>query len=1042
MGLPVKQAISVNFALAVNLALAVNFALHVNFFSSVNSEGQASPAGGLTFLLPVPGLPESPAGVAPPSRYTCQLRVSRYTCQLCVSRYTCQLRVSSYTSSTTLVSTEGCSITGLLPSSSSSVSRPMQLECYRGTPLTSCDGQVVRLSTLDSPNSSTSLSWLGVLCCGKNIFPSEGTGSYYRFSACRQLSRGVYTTAQTTAESVLVLCWPRLDASQHQPSYVNVHNVFPRKKIQEKIAAFKQDGDWSQNPEKLRVLIFRLGFVSRTSLERQMPRTWRWLHDRPAFLDFQGFNKISEDTDQNLLALLSGIHPYHMNLSLCYHDNKVVWKDCPLIWKQFSDRGYVTSLSQDASELHSFLERHGLLESHPTDFNNHAGFLVSDDFISWSPKESISRRPASRSCQGPKPSLEVIHDHVLQGLEATKEVPYFGLAWSSSSTEDNLDVMSTLDHVQVKFLQNLENSGHLNNTAVFFMSDQGVRHDRFRSTYFGSIQERLPFMFLSLPTWVTDKYPKLVKNLRINTQRLVTSLDFYHTLRSILNQNFKNVNEKSNTYYERQTEKDFTRGSQAVFMGQSLFREVSSRRNCLNLGIPERYCACRSLVRLPIQSAIVEEAAQHIVRWLNSKLKHFPLCRQRTLREVLVARIRMTEGGSTTTTDASVERSGLVRKQLESQRPAARMNPTAQMVLFVIISSFPEDARFEATLMSDGEGQFHVMADVSRVSRYEPREGKPSVFGWMWNSLEEKFETKLESLKNYSKSSNENYKGEVMNRGKSLQEVSGVSQEKNRSLGISKRSLNATGKLSTFENGGKPRNVSTLTNDISAIHVKRSQENSTRSPDEKKTGFISKSAKENLKLLNNTSTSSGLQTNHDKKSQEKKISNSEVGGTVKAKAKAEDLQETRKVSEESQGNKVSMIPGPGKQYAESSRLVAPHTPSLGGQARGSSVTSTAIKANNSIIASNATKVSHSSTKSKPPEKVPSKSRTKNNRKKGTPKATKTSTMRDRASDLPLVQYACFSKKLTLPPASPPPSPPASPPPTAAPLYRGIWGALC
>lgn len=77
--------------------------------------------------------------------------------------------------------------------------------------------------------------------------------------------------------------------------------------------------------------------------------------------------------------------------------------------------------------------------------------------------------------------------------------------WSASISHDYLNLLRHADLPHLKYLKQLQELGALNRTAVFFMSDHGMRFGGIRSTYLGMLEERLPYVMLYLPPWFRNK---------------------------------------------------------------------------------------------------------------------------------------------------------------------------------------------------------------------------------------------------------------------------------------------------------------------------------------------------------------------------------------------------------------------------------------------------------------------------------------------------------------------------------------------------------
>lgn len=168
------------------------------------------------------------------------------------------------------------------------------------------------------------------------------------------------------------------------------------------------------------------------------------------------------------------------------------------------------------------------------------------------------------------------------------------------------------------FLKGLQKSGSLNNTMLVIYGDHGTRYGAIRSTMRGKLEERLPFLSISLPTWFSQKHPDLVRNLNINTERLTTPFDVHATMKHVLA-----FPEKSSTKY-----------------GKSLFDEVEKSRNCRDAGIPDHFCHCLNWKVVDKNHHHVKQVAEGAVKYINSLISKDKLtdkCSTLELQHVLSA---------------------------------------------------------------------------------------------------------------------------------------------------------------------------------------------------------------------------------------------------------------------------------------------------------------------------------------------------------------------------------------------------------------------
>lgn len=278
----------------------------------------------------------------------------------------------------------------------------------------------------------------------------------------------------------------------------------------------------------LSVLIMGIDSVSRANMRRNMPRTFRLLKDDLGALDFHAFNKVADNTSPNMAASLMGLTQEELRQT-CQPVN-TIFDACPLIWRNFSDAGYVTVYGEDVPSVGIFHHgRFGFLRE-PTDYYNRPSMLASDRYI----RHSAGQGADVALCQGGTKSISVIYDYSLSVAETFKDLPYFALYWSTGLTHTVVEWASAADQPSVEYLKKLNASGALDHTVVFLLSDHGIRFGEIRSTYAGLLEERLPFLFALFPSWFRDSYPRAWEGLETNTRRLVSNFDFHVTLRDIL----------------------------------------------------------------------------------------------------------------------------------------------------------------------------------------------------------------------------------------------------------------------------------------------------------------------------------------------------------------------------------------------------------------------------------------------------------------------------------------------------------------------------
>lgn len=269
-----------------------------------------------------------------------------------------------------------------------------------------------------------------------------------------------------------------------------------------------------------------------------MPKTFRFLREELGAVDLSGYLKVGDNTDPNLMAVLMGLTPQEFAKHRCRPRKNAKYDDCPLIWKNFSQAGYVTAFAEDSPWMGIFHYNQVGYVKEPTDYYNRPYFQVSEKYISHNGRYGSSN---GKLCQGGTPSTSVIHDYSLAVAEALRDVPYFSLYWTAALTHDYLKMAAMADTPSLKYLKEFRDRGYVQDTVLFFISDHGLRWGNFRSTYAGMLEERMPFLMAVFPPWFKEEYPDVWRNLKTNTKRLTSTFDLHATLFDVLNRAYADM---------------------------------------------------------------------------------------------------------------------------------------------------------------------------------------------------------------------------------------------------------------------------------------------------------------------------------------------------------------------------------------------------------------------------------------------------------------------------------------------------------------------
>ncbi|XP_068211924.1 uncharacterized protein [Palaemon carinicauda] len=313
----------------------------------------------------------------------------------------------------------------------------------------------------------------------------------------------------------------------------------------------------------------------------------------------------------------------------------------------------------------------------PTDFYGRAFFLASEKEI------GNEKHGNSNVCQADKLSIKVVQDFSLEVARTFLDRPSFSLYWSASVSHDYLNLLRHADLPHLEYLRQLERMGALNHTALFFVSDHGMRWGSIRSTYVGMLEERLPYVLVYLPQWFRTKYKTAFQNLQQNARRLTANYDLYETLYDLAYGRF--------AVPDHVTSRP-TPGARGI----SLFKAIPRQRKCEDAGIPEHFCTCQDTHDIPLTDPVLDMAAAYLKGILNKDLMPYPQCIRFQKIELLTGRV----SGS--------------NKQLSPQ------DVTSDVRSYLLQGRLtPGDVVVEATLRYNPQPQvFQLTGEVSRINVY------------------------------------------------------------------------------------------------------------------------------------------------------------------------------------------------------------------------------------------------------------------------------------------------------------------------------------
>ena len=267
----------------------------------------------------------------------------------------------------------------------------------------------------------------------------------------------------------------------------------------------------------------------------------------------------------------------------------------------YSDMGYVTAFAHYCSDPENFtaltphqrrgLDAGGFLTYCPSNFmqSNRTSYFDLFRFQNhkeiWGPL--IPERAFAWFTDLHIPDLLITFENQYRDL-----LRFYLGAFLQAHTDLFLD-QARLDEQIANTLETID----LNNSIVVLFSDHGIHYGTFllfRFNFFvsldlpfdlfcvgpriqtrqGQVDNKWPFLSLSIPNHILDRFPLLTRNLEENQYRLVTAYDLHTTLRHFLSYPVSSPSASLNGF------------------GRSLLDPIAPDRNCTEAGIPFRMCSC------------------------------------------------------------------------------------------------------------------------------------------------------------------------------------------------------------------------------------------------------------------------------------------------------------------------------------------------------------------------------------------------------------------------------------------------------------------
>lgn len=301
--------------------------------------------------------------------------------------------------------------------------------------------------------------------------------------------------------------------------------------------------------------VVMLGFdsVSAANFRRKMPKSINFLKRSLKTYFISGQTIIGDATTPALTAMLTGLSETEAPEGRQGYDNSASIDKWPWIMKQYKEHGYVTMMGEDDPIVGAFNLRLRGFEDPPA--HHYARPF-------WLALEEKYERDEPGLCSRSTFMVNYTLDYVLSYFAAYPSTPKFAFAFMSYLTHAHPNHLSYADNDIVRLLRTFVDRNYHDDTVIILFGDHGSRNDDVRNTMQGKLEERLPWLSISVPTWLEKKYPDITSALEHNQHVISSPFDIHATLRHVL------------TYPEE------PRGEKT----QSLFRKLNYSRTCSEAG--------------------------------------------------------------------------------------------------------------------------------------------------------------------------------------------------------------------------------------------------------------------------------------------------------------------------------------------------------------------------------------------------------------------------------------------------------------------------
>ena len=425
---------------------------------------------------------------------------------------------------------------------------------------------------------------------------------------------------------------------------------------------------------------------SAANFERKLTKTFNFLKNDNNSIIFKGHTINGDGTTAQLCALFVGMLEENLPEARRGHVLSNYVDKWPFIFKRFSDKGYVTMFSEDDAQFASFNYRLKGFQHQPTDHYARPFWI------------GVEEKVYNGHCVGGKKTFEIGLNYTMNFYEVYRKALKFSFTSFSFLFHNEMNEVQSSDDAIFEFLHEFKRKGYVAETILILFADHGLRTSNFRDSIQGKLEERLPFMSITLPPSMINDHPEIYQALKHNSDVLTTHFDTHATLQHIL-------------VYPMQPH---------VSTGQSLFTYINqSLRTCASAGVKDHWCPCLEFSNVKVTDENVIEGVKFVLKYINDEIigKNKEAKRKcSVLRLKLIKRARIQLPGEAVRTfektfeTSKCDECGVVKSEKSEVNPVTK-------VYELVFSVEPSHGIYETTVTKHGI-KWMIGRDISRLNLY------------------------------------------------------------------------------------------------------------------------------------------------------------------------------------------------------------------------------------------------------------------------------------------------------------------------------------